>query len=411
MRIVYLNPVGEIGGGERSLLQLLVEIGRTEPTLERRLILGADGPLRAEAEKIGVATEIVPFPASIAGFGDSGFRELGTWPRRLLLPFQMLMSLPGILLYLIRLRRHLRAIEPTIIHSNGIKMHVVGALARPRRARLIWHIRDFLSERPLVGRLLRTLRRRATHAVANSHATRNDAATILAPLKVVTIHNAIDVERFRPAAGNAAALDRLAGFPATSAGAVRVGLIATYARWKGHSLFLEAAAEVVRRSPTLPIYFYIVGGPIYHTPGSQTSAAELTELAAKLGVSDRVGLVPYQADAVPVYQALDVVVHASTRREPFGLTIVEAMACGRATIVAAAGGAAEIVEDQVNALAVKMGDIEELAAAIQALAADEEQRERLGAEGRRTVVERFASSRLGAQFAELYLDLAGNGDR
>jgi hypothetical protein len=33
-----------------------------------------------------------------------------------------------------------------------------------------------------------------------------------------------------------------------------------------------------------------------------------------------------------VYRALDVVVHASTQPEPFGLTIVEAMACGRAVV-------------------------------------------------------------------------------
>ena len=49
-------------------------------------------------------------------------------------------------------------------------------------------------------------------------------------------------------------------------------------------------------------------------------------------------------------RALDIVVHASTEPEPFGLTIAEGMASGRAVIVSAAGGAAEIVQDGVDAL-------------------------------------------------------------
>src|SRR4051812_6736193 len=62
------------------------------------------------------------------------------------------------------------------------------------------------------------------------------------------------------------------------------------------------------------------------------------------------GFVPFQARVEAVYRALDVVVHASTRPEPFGLTIAEAMACGRPLVAARAGGAAELFEDEVEAL-------------------------------------------------------------
>ena len=67
---------------------------------------------------------------------------------------------------------------------------------------------------------------------------------------------------------------------------------------------------------------------------------------------DSVGFVPFVEDPVPVYRALDVVLHASTQPEPFGLTVVEAMACGRAVVVSAAGGAAELFTDGVDALGV-----------------------------------------------------------
>ena len=77
-------------------------------------------------------------------------------------------------------------------------------------------------------------------------------------------------------------------------------------------------------------------------------------------------------------RALDVVVHASTEPEPFGLVIAEAMACGRPVIASRAGGAAEIVEPGVDGLSFSPGDVGQLAGAIARLAADPDERRRLG---------------------------------
>src|SRR5262249_14978265 len=62
------------------------------------------------------------------------------------------------------------------------------------------------------------------------------------------------------------------------------------------------------------------------------------------------GLVPFQEDTAAVYRALDVVVHASTQPEPFGLTIAEAMSCSRPVVVARAGGAAGLFSRGPHAL-------------------------------------------------------------
>jgi len=59
-------------------------------------------------------------------------------------------------------------------------------------------------------------------------------------------------------------------------------------------------------------------------------------------IENRVGFVPFQDNPADVYRALDIVVHASTKPEPFGRTIVEAMACGKPVIAAQTGGAAEL---------------------------------------------------------------------
>jgi glycosyltransferase involved in cell wall biosynthesis len=172
-------------------------------------------------------------------------------------------------------------------------------------------------------------------------------------------------------------------------------------------VFLEAAARVPK---SLPLRFYVVGGPIYRSFGSQRTLEELRARASGLGLTEsgRLGFVEHQSEPANVYRALDVAVHASTQPEPFGRVIVEAMACARAVVVAKAGGAAELFEDGVDALASPPGDPDELAATLVRLAADPILRQSLGEAGRRTAVARFDRSRLADQWAAVY---AGGGIR
>jgi glycosyltransferase involved in cell wall biosynthesis len=100
-------------------------------------------------------------------------------------------------------------------------------------------------------------------------------------------------------------------------------------------------------------------------------------------------------------------VHASIQREPFGRTIIEALACGCAVTVANAGGAAELFTDGVDALGYAMGDAAALARVLERLVADRALRGRLGRAGRDTVVARFSAERLGEAFASIYGRLSG----
>jgi glycosyltransferase involved in cell wall biosynthesis len=101
-------------------------------------------------------------------------------------------------------------------------------------------------------------------------------------------------------------------------------------------------------------------------------------------------------------RALDVVVHASTEPEPFGLVIAEGLACGRAVIVSAAGGAAELVEHGVDALTCAPDDAAALANAIATLASDADLRSRLGSAARNTAVRRFDPDVFARAFLEIY---------
>ncbi len=408
MRLLLLNPSGGLGGAERVLLAALQALRHGRPRDELHLLTLADGPLLAAARALGVTAEALPVPAGLAGLGDSQLRQGGSWRRLGSVLRQGLAAAPAAAELLRHLSRRLRQLRPALIHSNGLKTHILSALVRPAGVPLVWHAHDFYGARPLARRLLPWLGK-GVRVLAISAAVGRDVQALLPRAPVTVLPNAVDTRAFAPGPGDGAGLDRLAGLDPAPAGVVRVGLVATYARWKGHGVFLEALGRLRRSQPDLPVRGYVVGGPIYQTQGSQVSRAELREAARHWGVADCVGFVEFQADPVPVYRALDVMVHASTQPEPFGLTVIEALACGRAIVVSAAGGAAELFTHDHDALGVPPGDATALAAALERLANDEPLRRRLGADGRATVLARFDQERFVRQFLGFYEEVLASG--
>jgi glycosyltransferase involved in cell wall biosynthesis len=252
--------------------------------------------------------------------------------------------------------------------------------------------------------LLRLCASRCSTAVANSGSVAEDLRSVCASgLKIEAVHNGIDTKAFTPV-GPTLDLDAMAGLPSPERGTVRVGLVSTFARWKGHEVFLRAMAML---DPALPIRGYVVGGPIYQTDRSQHTLAELEDLADTLGLAGRVGFTGFVEDPAPAIRSLDIIVHASTQPEPFGLVIVEAMACGKAVIVSESGGAAEIVRNGLNALTHRPGDTAALAGLIRQLSASPQLRAQLGAAARHTAEQRFSRTRFAGEFARIYRRLAG----
>ena len=208
--------------------------------------------------------------------------------------------------------------------------------------------------------------------------------------------------------GETVDLDRLSGLPPAPPGTVRLGLLGTFARWKGHEAFLRAAARLPRR---LPWRAYVIGDAVYQTDGSQYCRAELEHIAASLGIADRVGFTGFARQSDAALRALDVVVHASTSPEPFGLVVAEAMACGRAVIVSRAGGAAELVTAGVDALPHTPGNVEELSAHMATLIADAGLRARLSSAARQTAEEKFELGRLARELVPVYQSVVNGAAR
>ncbi len=401
MRVLFVNPFGGLGGSERSLLDSLASLRASVPSVESRLLVFAEGALAEQARAQGVPVDVRPMPSGLASLGESSAARRGVAARAL----SLLWAAPGFAGYVASLRRATRAFAPHVLHTNGMKAHVLMAATAPELPRVV-HLRDFASERPLSRHLLPLLGRGAL-VVTNSVAVERDALRVAPRLRTRVVYNGIDLDAFHPGPRELTHLANLARLPVPPPDTCVVGLLATYAWWKGHRTFLNAAARVRQAAPELPLRFYVVGGPIYGTPGSELSEREIRDLVRELGLADSVGLVPFQTDPARVYRDLDVVVHASERPEPFGRTIVEGMATGRPVVAARAGGAAELFDEGETALGHRPGDPEDLARALLRLAGDAGLRKALGRRARAAAEQRFDRRRLGPELHAAYVTLLG----
>jgi len=391
MRIAFLNPSGQIGGAEACLLDAIAALRKVRPEWRILVILGEEGPLASRTADLGSEVHLLPFPTELARLGDSGQGGAALLSR-------LVSTAPTALRYRFQLRALLGRLKPDVIHTNGFKMHILGALTKPLGTALVWHIHDYISSRTVMARLMRRLASQTDVIITNSESVADDTRTVLGSAsKIVPILNVVDLEEFKPT-GHALDLDQLSGLSASAEGTIRVGLLSTLAWWKGHRLFLEGLA---RLDPALPCRGYYIGGALYKTQ-SQESLTELREFAAQLRLGDRIGFTDVVSEPGAAMRALDMVVHTSTEPEPFGRVIVEAMACGKPVITTGLGGAAEILSLGDFALTINPNQPETLASAITSLAADPALRQRLGSNGLSTARQHFGRERLARELPPVY---------
>lgn len=397
MHVAFLSVSDQLGGSETALLQMLAALRAHRPGWTYEVILPGEGPLHERARIAGAASTVVPLPPALAQVGESAAVR-NKWHAAATLSFGLQLgkaaaSLPA---YERQLRKALERSHPSVLHTNGLKAHIVGARVAGADAAVVWHMHDYVGPRYVTRASLGRYVNRPRAIIANSESVARDVSAALAPRSEVrVIHNAVDLNRFAPS-GPTADLDALAKLPPVAAGTVRVGLVGTFSRWKGHEVFLRALAAL---PPELGVRGYVVGAPLYDTAGSQYTLHELSTMARELRIT--VGFTGFvESDAA--LRSLDIVVHASTAPEPFGMVIAEAMACGRALITSATGGAAELVTPGSDAAVHPPGDAEALAQAIAAFARDAALRQQYGERARASALRRFDSRRLAAALAGVY---------
>lgn len=368
LSVLYVSVQGVLGGSERVVLDLLRFHDRAR--IRPLLVVLRPGPLADEARALGV-------PCWVHHSGR--FRNA----RETLRTVRFLRSI-------------VRREGVDIVHGVMALGHLYGFLAAwGTGARVVWFQHDNPHRPSFLARLAAFVPSAMTFA--NSEDTAQWQRRLWNRTEEIrVIHNGVDLRRFCPAQSGRARL----GLCIPAGGPV-VGTAGRFERRKGHHIFLQAAARIRQRLPET--VFLLAGDTLF---GLQPEyKVELERLVLALGLEDAVRFLGFRNDMETTYPAMDVVVHASVSPEPFGLVIIEAMACGRPVVASDAGGPREIVVDGVTGYLTPPGDPEAIAERVVNLLKDPKKRVRMGQAGRRRVEELFGIEVMARRIEEAYLEI------
>ncbi|MGW1980097.1 D-inositol-3-phosphate glycosyltransferase [Streptomyces sp. NPDC001889] len=199
------------------------------------------------------------------------------------------------------------------------------------------------------------------------------------PAKVAVVHPGVNLDRFRPADGRAAARARL-GLPQDAFVPLFAGRIQPL---KAPDILLHAVALLLAGDPSLRsrLHVPVVGGP----SGSGLAKPEgLQKLAARLGIADVVHFHPpvSQETLADWFRAASALVMPSYS-ESFGLVAIEAQAAGTPVVAARVGGLPVAVRDGRTGILIEGHDPAEYARALHRLLTNPPLAARMGAEAAR----------------------------
>jgi glycosyltransferase involved in cell wall biosynthesis len=175
-----------------------------------------------------------------------------------------------------------------------------------------------------------------------------------------------------------------------------VGVAAVLEERKGHRFLLEAARKLKARGCRV----------IYRIAGEGSLRTELEQTAVRLGLQEEVEFLGFVSDMPGFFSSVDVVVLPSLL-EGLGVSVLEAMAAGKAVIASRVGGLPEVVIDGATGFLVAPRDVEGLAHAIAKLAGDRLLLHDMGQNGKERLVKNFTMERMARQNEDYYYELLG----
>ena len=372
MRVLYVNHTSVVGGGERSLIDLLERV---------REVVSAEvacppGPLADAVRRLRLNVR------EIRGT-DVSFR---------LHPVQTPSGLARMAAASLEVGAVLRRRIFDVVHANSTRSGLIAAPAAVLGSTpLVVHVRDALPPGPMAAITSAVVGAAASVVLANSEYTARSFTRNGGRERVRVVHNPVDGVRFDPARVDRRRTRSELGIADEEP---VIGIVGQITPWKGQDDAVRVLADVRRRG--VEARLLVVGRPQFVGGAERYDNRRFLEtvrrLAAGLGVADSVLFLGERQDVPEILAALDVLIVPSWE-EPFGRVVLEAMSMGVPAIATDVGGPVEIVRDGEDGILLPPHRPGQWGEAAFGLLSDPERRAAIGRRARATAEARFSPER------------------
>jgi len=368
-RVLYLSHAFMVGGAEEMVLNLVRHLpDRFEPCVS---CINQAGPIGEEIRKTGV-------PFRVLGL-DPGIRQ--PWG-------------------LIGIQRHLRELQPDIVHTFLLTASLYGRLAAMlARVPIIigTEVNIYEHKRGRHALAERLLMRGTDRVIVSAESVRDFYIQQVHadPARVDVVYNAVDWSQLETTM-TPQALRASAGVPAD---APLAGIIARLTEQKAHRHLFDAMASTAGLAP---LHLLVVGDGDLRD--------DLRARVERLGLSARVHFLGARRDLGNLLAAIDLFVMPSLW-EGLPLSMVLAMGAGLPVVATRVAGIPEVVQDGVTGMLVPPADVTALGSAMARLISDPSLRRTLGAAAAAFVRPRFGVDRYVESVTGIYDRLLAEAGR
>jgi len=377
LKVLTLSAAGEIGGAERSLLEVVQAMPAHR--IEFHACMPPESNLCRQFEALNVAVHPVPM------------RRFQRTKHPFLLAGQV-RALHKSAAQIVAICNDLKI---DIVHANTNAAELIAwEVTRMSKVKHVWHCRDTA---PMHG-FGRILASSASAVVAISAFVEGQLKKEgVRQNKIHRIDNGIDMKRFAPALKAEARRNLRISLGIESHRPVLLS-VGAFVPWKKHEMFLDVIAILRLRIPN--IVGLLVGSDTFGQNSSYETS--LKQKAHLLGLnSGTLRMLQERGDVPDLMMASDLLLSCS-ENEPFGRVLVEAGAAALPVIATASGAKPEIIDDQVTGVLVPHGEAGAMAEACTKLLADEKTRAEMGRKARQRAEDLFDVRRTAAELADLF---------
>jgi glycosyltransferase involved in cell wall biosynthesis len=365
IRVMQVLPNLGPGGAERMVVHLLR--GLDSARFQTRLV----SLFRIESDELGREAR------QAAGEARSLDKRLGVDLRMLA-----------------RFDRQVAEFRPHVIHTHRYVLRYTLPSTLTRRPPVAVHTVHNVANREVdwAGRLLNRIALRWwVRPVAVADVVARSLTTAYGLRGIPTIPNGIPVDRYGDPRVNRSEWRKR---EAISESELVVVCIGRFAAQKNQGLLVDAFSLLSHSRRTCKLLFV----------GEGAQMAEVRQSIARLRLGDRVRLLGRRSDIPAVLAACDLVVQPSLW-EGNPLSVMEAMAAGKAVVATSVGGVPDLIDHGVTGWLVPPNDVSQLESALTRLIEDDDLRAELGAHAAATARARFDVSVMTKGYEDLYESL------